>query len=263
MNIYTTNSVDGSPVVLLDAPITDGSIYHRSLSGESYLQLSFLLPERIDLRKGCFVLYRPDELTGDDRAQFRFELFSNVYPEYRANDGGWKYTVKFESIQSQMKSFNVFYRGQGYDEVSFTTTTTLGAYADLMADCMNRANGGKTWRGVVSLPDSMDPKDRELKSTMRRVLAFKGDKVWDAASRIAEEFGVEWWTQENASQVDICFGKMEWGQEVAIREGEIINRLPARKGDDASYGTRFYIFGSTRNLDKSYLEPDTPDPKTT
>lgn len=31
-----------------------------------------------------------------------------------------------------------------------------------------------------------------------------------------------------------------------------MKNIPAKKGDDSSYGTRFYVFGSTRNLTSDY-----------
>lgn len=261
MNIYAINLADSKPYVLLDAPVSDNSVYHRSLSGDNYLMLNFTLPERIDLRRGCFVMYHADDLSPLPEVEFRFELMTNVYPEYRAADGGWKYAVKFEMQAAHMKRYNVFYDKQGIDEVTFTNMTNLEAYAELLAQSMNRADVGLTWNGRVDFPDTMSDEDRAIKEQQMRAIAFKGDKVWDAATRIAEEFKCEWWTEQNGTRIDICFGKMERGTELVIREGEIVSTLPARRGDNSTYGTRFYVFGSTRNLDKTYYQYPQPDPE--
>ena len=37
-----------------------------------------------------------------------------------------------------------------------------------------------------------------------------------------------------------------------VQTGNVVKNIPAKKGDDSSYGTRFYVFGSTRNLTSDY-----------
>ena len=60
------------------------------------------------------------------------------------------------------------------------------------------------------------------------------------------------WTEENGSIVTLHFGKLNFGTPETFKRGEVVKSIPAKKGDDSEYGTRFYVFGSTRNLTKEY-----------
>ena len=42
------------------------------------------------------------------------------------------------------------------------------------------------------------------------------------------------------------------GLRIPRRVQNVVKNIPAKKGDDSSYGTRFYVFGSTRNLTSDY-----------
>ena len=108
---------------------------------------------------------------------------------------------------------------------------------------MNKALGGNNWQmGSVNVEH---PETNKL-------VSFNGDTCWDALSSIAETFDVEWWTEENGSIVTLHFGKLNFGTPETFKRGEVVKSIPAKKGDDSEYGTRFYVFGSTRNLTKEY-----------
>ncbi len=107
---------------------------------------------------------------------------------------------------------------------------------------MNKALGGNNWQmGSVNVEH---PETNKL-------VSFNGDTCWDALSSIAETFDVEWWTEENGSIVTLHFGKLNWNAgNIQTRRSR--QKHPGQERDDSEYGTRFYVFGSTRNLTKEY-----------
>lgn len=229
MTIY-----DSSGVVIYEAPITASSIIKRELMGDYYIELSFDAVDIIAVGRGCYILHNGN----------KFEIVSNVTPD-DTNNGGYRYTLRFEAQQSQMKRCKVFWRAGANLEVSFSNTTSLEEFGNLIVANMNAFLGSNKW----VLGDK--PADTSFKT-----VSFNGDYCWDAVSNIAETFGVEWWTEETVSQVRLCFGKLENGDAVEFKKGDVVSSIPTKKGDSSSYGTRFYVFGSTKNLPEDYASTD-------
>ena len=166
-----------------------------------------------------------------------------VYPEFDNKTGGYKYTLKFEAQQNHMKRFVCFWLGGDNPEAVFHNTTDLESFGALIVANMNKHLGVETWS--VGTIDVENPKATKL-------VSFNGDKCWDILNTIAETFEVEWWTEENGDLVSLNFGKLERGTPEEFKRGDVVKSIPAKKGDDSSYGTRFYVFGSTRNLTSDY-----------
>ena len=225
MTIYSP-----SGAVVYEAPITKSAIIRRELMGDYYIELVFDAVDRIDIGRGCYILYN----------NHRFEIMNNVIPD-DTNQGGLRYTLRFESQQSQMKRCNVFWREGDNLEVSFALTSDISTFGQLIIDNVNAFLGGSTF-SLGSVPSGAEMK----------AISFAGDSCWDAMATIAETFGVEWWTEENGDNVRLCFGKLEIGDSVEFKKGDIVSSIPSKKGDDANYGTRFYVFGSTKNLPEDY-----------
>ena len=201
--------------------------------GENYVRLDFELAENIEFPKGCYIIYEG----------FRFEIFTDVDPDFNEETGGWKYSIQFEGVEGHLKKYNVFYRGQGFEEAVFALTTTLTSFGNLIAECINHELGSSNWV-VKDVPEDL--------SEITKGISFSGDKLYDALGMIANEFDCEWWIEQNGDLVYICFGKLEFGSEEIFRRGEVVATMPRRSGDNSNYGTRFYVFGSTRNLTSDY-----------
>lgn len=220
-----------SGFVVYEAPITTSASINRELMGDYYIELAFDAVDVIAIRRGCYILH----------GGHKFEIMTNITPEYA--NGGYRYTLRFEAQQSQMKRCKVFWREGENLEVSFSDTATLSSLAKIIVDNVNAFLGSDNWV-VGSVPE-------DLENTLKTV-SFNGDYCWDAVSNIAEAFNVEWWTEEVDGNVRLCFGKLEKGDVVEFRRGDIVSSIPAKKGNSAEYGTRFYVFGSTKNLPSDY-----------
>lgn len=217
----------------MDAPVTKEAIIKYVLMGDYYIELPFNLLEPTTFARGSYITYKGR----------KFEIMSTVRPEFDSKTGGYKYTLKFEAQQNHMKRFVCFWLGGDNPEAVFHNTADLESFAALIVANMNKQLGGENWQvGTITVDN---PKATKL-------VSFNGDKCWDILNTIAETFETEWWTEENGDLVSLCFGKLDFGSPEEFRQGNVVKNIPAKKGDDSSYGTRFYVFGSTRNLTSDY-----------
>ena len=220
-------------IQILDAPVTKEAIIKYALMSDYYIQLPFNQLQYIQIPQGSYILYKGR----------KFEIMAPVYPEFDNKTGGYKYTLKFEAQQNHMKRFVCFWLGGDNPEAVFHNTTALESFGALIVANMNKHLGVENWS--VGTIDVENPKATKL-------VSFNGDKCWDILNTIAETFEVEWWTEENGDLVSLNFGKLERGTPEEFKRGDVVKSIPAKKGDDSSYGTRFYVFGSTRNLTSDY-----------
>ena len=228
MTIYNPSGIK-----IIDVRVSKNAIIKFVLMGDYYIQLPFSLKNQTSFPRGSYIIYKGR----------KFEIMSNVTPEFDNNTGGYKYTLNFWAQQNHMKRCCVQWLAGEVSETTFSDTTDLASFGNLIADNMNRFLGGTNWKvGAV-------PADFEK---MTKLVSFAGDSCWDGLANIAKIFEVEWWTIENGAEVWIYFGKLELGSPERFERGEVVSSIPAKKGDDSNYGTRFFVFGSTRNLPNDY-----------
>lgn len=230
MTIYTP-----SGDILYEAPITDKAKAVRQLGGDHYIELSFEVGDVLPIAKGCYVEYDG----------CRYEVMTEVYPENIKGKDAYKYTIKFYAPQHKLQSRCVFWLQSTPKEATFNLTTTIGQYAQLIADNMNTSYGVSRWR-VGIIPEDLAERTEFYK--------FDGVSCWDGLFDIAKLFNVECWIDSNANEDVINFGKLGLGTYIDICEGDIVTSIPVTKGVDSDYGTRFYIYGGTRNLPSYYGE---------
>lgn len=199
--------------------------------GDYYIELPFSIASYVHFARGSYIRYKGR----------KFEIMSDVYPD--TSKGAYTYTLRFEAQQNHLKRCRLFWLGGEEDEVTFNNTTDLASFGNLIVANINKFLGTENWvLGGV-------PADLEKPT---KLVSFNGDSCWNALTHIAETFEVEWWTIEDGDRVSLYFGKLEFGTEEVFKAGDVVTSIPNRKGDNTNYGTRFYVFGSTRNLPASY-----------
>ena len=228
MTIYNPSGIK-----IIDVRVSKNAIIKFVLMGDYYIQLPFSLKNQTSFPRGSYIIYKGR----------KFEIMSNVTPEFDNNTGGYKYTLNFWAQQNHMKRCCVQWLAGEVSETTFSDTTDLASFGNLIADNMNRFLGGTNWK-VGAVPADLEK--------MTKLVSFAGDSCWDGLANIAKVFEVEWWTIENGAEVWIYFGKLELGSPERFERGEVVSSIPAKKGDDSNYGTRFLVFGSTRNIPNDY-----------
>lgn len=219
--------------IIIDAPVSKEAIIKFVLMGDYYISLPVNSLTALDIPEGSYVLYKGD----------KYEIMSPVYPE--SSGQGYKYNLKFEHQQNKMKKVICFWLEGSNPEVVFHNTTSLEYFGNLIVQNMNKELGGSTWQfgGLVGVDNPETVK----------VVSFEGDTCWNAVNNIAKTFDCEWWTQQNGGIISLYFGKLEFGSNEIFKKGYVISDIPPRNSNNNDgYGTRFYVFGSTRNLTSDY-----------
>lgn len=227
MTIY-----DADSNVIYEAPITKDAIIKRELMGDFYVQLSFSHTSILSLPMGSHIFYEG----------LRFDVLDVVVPEMRKGSGGYDYNIKFYGQQHRLKNRRLRWLSSSRNEMSFSLTTDIGSFAKLVVD--NMVGLRNVWR-VGRLPQTNDVKN----------IMFDKLSCWDAVEEIAKAFDVEWWVTDVGKRVVyLNFGKLEIGDYEEFKVGDVLSSYEPVKGDNSGYGTRFYIFGGSRNIPSDYYD---------
>lgn len=271
MTDITIYKVDDS--TLLVAPITKDATIKQVLMGDWYIEIPFILTSEIPIPKGSYIVYESQ----------RFEIMDNVYPEWQASTGGYKYVLKFWAQQNHFKRCKVFYgRSMTFanrianemdrlansnirtalvptyasSEVTFHDTATVRDFAKLIVDNISSFLNTNRWE-IGEIPNELDI-NINAETARRELISFDGTSCWDAVNQIAQTFEIEWWTNVDihTGKIYLNFGKRKIGTPIDFVSGEIISSVPAKKGDTSEYGTRFFVYGGTQNLAPDYRKAD-------
>lgn len=219
----------------IGVPITKDSLIKSALMGDNYISLVFNHTE-LPINRGWYIGYKGR----------KWEIMDEVIPERLGDADGYRYEIKFYAQQHHMKRGRIFWSQNGVKEATFNLTTTLSTFAELICENMNAFLGVDYWR-VGNIPEEIS--DKVL------TYSFDGISCWDAVVNIANVFETEWWVEDDFSptSVTLNFGKCLHGDVEEFAEGGVISKVPiTKRDDDSNYGTRFYVFGGTRNIPVSY-----------
>lgn len=222
--------------IRIGVPITKDSLIKSVLMGDNYISLVFNHTDILPINRGWYIVHNGR----------KWEIMDEVIPESHNSADGYAYELKFYAQQHHMKRSRVFWTQDDIKEATFNLTTTLSTFAELICSNMNAFLGVDYWR-VGNIPEEL--------STKTVALSFDGVTCWDAVLNIANLFETEWWVDDDASpaSVTLNFGKCLHGEAEQFAEGGVVSKMPiAKRGENADYGTRFYVFGGTRNIPKSY-----------
>lgn len=220
------------------------------LMGEHYVELVFDDISVLPFSRGCYINYNDSVYT----------LKKDAAPEPLLSSNGYRYSLKFYARQHLMEHRVFRWLTGPNKEVTFNLTTTLEGYAKLLVDNMNAYMGDS-----YAIKWNYNAIPEELSKTTK-ALSFTGISCWQAMEDIAKAFGVEWWVKETnvwvgttqTPYIFINFGKCNNGEYIDIKEGGVVNRFPASKrGEDENFGTRFFVYGGTKNIPEGYYEDNT------
>lgn len=227
ITIYNKNGTE-----LLTTVILDSSERKRSLMGDNHIKLDFNTVDYIDIPNGSYIIYKDE----------KFEKMTKQMPEH--SNGGWSYSIQFNAVDGHLKRFMISYMGANFKEMSFALTSELTNFAKVLIECINRELDTTKWE-VGSIDDNI---------TASKTISFKGETIFDACTLTAETFETEWYITQADDRIYINFGKLEIGESIDFIEGDIISDMRRNSGDNSKYGTRFFCFGSTKNLTEKYGE---------
>ena len=215
------------------ALITEEAICHEELMTSDYVQLSWSDNKITCLPAGSYIIYNNE----------RYSLLEPYNP-LRENEAEYRYTPQFHSRIMKWDKIPVplyTYESDGTTvkgrEMDWEFT---GSPADAMYMVMQaiRNETGENW--TIQLSDS-------ILATI--TISSQSNSIFSLLTSIANECKTEWWADKSTNV--LYLSQCKKGTELTLKVGDNVGVPTVTQSKDGYY-TRFYVFGSTRNITQDY-----------
>ena len=221
---------DISGKIRLSVSIEQGSVHRFELMKEDYISLVFSLETPVQFEIGDNIDYEGSS----------YYITDKVYPSFNTSNGGYDYTIRFDSHYYRWKNHILFYDRQGNKEASWSLTRAPEAQLGIVISNLRTIGftfNGKNYQAVV---------DSSV-NAIAKLVQYDNTNIIDALTKIAETWECEWWVDEDK----IYLGRMEHGEPIDLEIGKEISSISRSQSQDV-FATRLYAFGSTRNIPSDY-----------
>lgn len=212
--------------VILSVPITQECKKVEELMMNDYIQLSWNSDSSDEIPLGAYI-----EHNGE-----KYSLLE-PYTPMQKNEVEFVYTPQFKSrVMAWGKMPFFFYSGES-KEPDWTLTSNPADFMKMVCDSILEETG-ESWTYSIdaSLPASAS-------------LSFTSVDILSGLNQIASAFETEWFADKSTNT--LYLGLLSHGEEVTLEVGVNIN-TPSVNSSKEGYYTRFYAFGSTRNITQDY-----------
>lgn len=209
--------------------ITDKSVYSKTLMEDEYVLLSF--------ESDTLIAFQKKDSIKTDFGIFRIK---KVATPVMQSDGGYLYEQKFVPDWVFWEDRILFYNRQSGSEKEWKMTQRPEYFMDIVVRNIQDAGFG---RYTFEVDESL---------TEMKLVEFDSTNIIDALSKIAETWETEWWITDRVIHISKC----EFGSPISLSEHDELGDIDREDGQDTTYITRAYVFGSTRNLPKNYRKND-------
>lgn len=211
---------------LLSVPITQACQKVEELMAADYVQLSWESDSSDVIPVGSYI-----DIDGE-----RYRLLEPYSPTQK-DELVYVYTPKFESRVRAWGKMPFFFYSETSKEPDWTLTSNPADFMRCVCDSI-RNESGESWTYSVdaSLPASAS-------------LSFSSSDILSVLNQIASAFETEWFADKETNT--IYLGRLSHGEEAVLEVGKNIG-VPSVQANKDGYYTRFYAFGSTRNITQDY-----------
>lgn len=217
--------------ILASVPITESSVYVEELMRRHEINLEWKDTEKVELPIGAYIEYegvkyslhspyspsRTDEITYEYKPVFYHPVMRWAYIPF------FFYTYADGNVVSK--------------ETDWSLTDNPMNFMKAVCDAI-RHEVGEEWS--YSVADN-------LKASAS--ITFGNVDVISALNSVANSFETEWWYDYDNKVLHLS--KAEHGEECILEVGDNVG-MPTISVSKKDYATRFYVFGSTRNIEQSY-----------
>jgi len=245
------------PASELEVPITSSAVHSASLMEHDYVKLVWNDIRRYELPVGANILWEGTRwrLAAPYKPQQTDDMTWHYEPEFLHPVYLWSYVPFFFVTYTTTKQDD----GTWLTEVSqkesdWTITDTAANILALIrkAVCFYCLQDDDTFdESIVTC--TIDSDITEVKT-----FSFSDVDIISALSQIADEYETEWWVEYvndqigNPTAITIHLGRCETGGSAAFKVGDNVTYPTVNdKSENGAY-TRFYVFGSTRNITQEY-----------
>lgn len=227
---------NSSGVIKLAVSASDNDAMVQELMNEHVVNLSFVIDEYVPLDINDYILF-------DGK---RFDLLEKYTPE-KVSTVEYEYNVQFSGIEGRLANIKVLKMVDNEDDLSFSYYATAYEHALLIVRNINRALGSDT----VTLGSVI--------ATEHQNIEYNDVFALQALSNINNVFKTEWYFLGNVLNI----GRCELGAPIPLGYMSGLLAAPVRvKNDTATFFTRLFPLGSTRNIVQSeygYARLQLPD----
>ena len=219
--------------VICSVLITKDAVSHEELMTSDYIQLSWNDDKTIVLPAGAYIIYQDE----------KYSLIEPYLP-LRENEAEYKYTPQFHSrimIWDKIPVPLYTYESDGLTiksrEMDWDFT---GSPADAMYMVKQAIKNetGENW--TIQLSES-------LPATI--TISSQSNSIFSLLTSIANECKTEWWADKSTNV--LYLSQCKKGTELTLKVGDNVGVPTVTQSKDGYY-TRFYVFGSTRNITQDY-----------
>lgn len=217
--------------VILSVPITSDCVVTTELMKQDNITLSWRSVINNVIPLGASIEYGGD----------RYYLIAPYSPS-QISEVEYEYKPVFHSSVIRWQYLPFFhYNKVGGEIVSkepdWTLTDNPANFMSVICDAIENETG-EEW--TYTIADNL---------AASASLSFNNIDIFSALNSIANAFQTEWWL-DKANRV-LHLSKASFGEPVTLEVGDNIN-IPSVTNSRSGYFTRFYAFGSTRNIAQDY-----------
>lgn len=216
----------------------EGSKRGFMLMTDDYIELIFKTRKQKHFAIGDYIIH---EKYG------RFEITEVQQPKFNPDLQLYEYTLRFNAEYFKWKNKKYkFEPSKGRYEASFSLTDKMDRQMSILIANLAYYGWEYTWNyeggGDASVVNA------------NKYLTFDNVSIFDALTKIAEAFEVEWWVSDNI----IHLGRCEIGYTGSVATFEVGKNVAEITGNNSEkeYFNVFTAFGSDRNLPTNYRKSD-------
>lgn len=215
--------------VLVSVPILKDAVSHEELMTSDYIQLHWDSDKGDVLPLGAYIEHNDE----------RYSLLEPYIPS-RQNEGVFRYSPQFHSRIIRWQKIIVPVYTYNEDGVTVKSRELDWNFTGTPADAMYMVKQalknelGEEWNTTLG---------NDLPETI--TIAAQSSSVWSILSEIAEQCETEWWAEKRAQWLHLS--KCNHGVSVDLEVGKNV-KVPSTVQSGQEYFTRFYAFGSSRNV---------------
>lgn len=226
--------------IILQVPLNKGCKVNRTLMENDSITLPFSVKDSVKdsvtLKVGDYV---------DDTRFGNYCLINDYKPTYNAKTGAYDYTLVLYAYYYRWNNYYFKYCPEnGGNELEWDLTSTLDVHLSILLK--NLSSLGLTYKGVEFSFEI----DNTI-STEAKYIGYHNVHLVDALTMMAEAWECEWWIENNVIHFGRCYTDRDYEFEI----GKSVETMTPAVSEN-TYGTRLYVFGSTKNLPKNYREAD-------
>ena len=199
---------------------------YEELMSLCYISLSWDDENNIQLPAGSYIEYNGE----------KYRLIEPYDPSFK-DESTFQYTPKFYDKIALWSKKPLFLVTDTGEETDWSMTAYPWQFMEAVVRALSKYTG-ETFTYSV---------DASIARSTMEYISFQNKNIFDGLTEIANKWNVEWWVEGNI----IYLSKCQYGEPIILEVGKNVG-IPTVTSNKDGYFTRFYAFGSTKNITQEY-----------